>query len=54
MERILQGVERFFLNADRRLGGRLGVLVRVSLAFDQDEGPVVSRSIAYWALFCAR
>jgi membrane protein len=51
MERILQGVERLFLGADRRLGGRLGVLVRVLLAFDQDEGPVVSRSIGYLALF---
>ena len=36
---------------DRRLGGRLSLLVRTGLAFGQDEGPLAARSIAYYALF---
>lgn len=51
MERILQQFDRLYLRADRHLGGRLTVLVRTALAFDKDDGAVVSRSIAYYALF---
>jgi membrane protein len=36
---------------DRRLGGRLTVLLKTGLAFDQDDGAIVSRSIAFYALF---
>ena len=51
MESLLQHLDRLYLNLDRRLGGRLTLLVRTGLAFDQDDGAVMSRSIAYYALF---
>jgi membrane protein len=51
MERIVQRLDRVYLGIDRRLRGWPTLLVRTGLAFDQDEGPVVSRSIAYYALF---
>ncbi len=37
--------------ADRLVGGRLTVLVRAAVAFDQDDSAVMSRSIAFYALF---
>lgn len=43
--------DRLFLSIDRRLGGGLTLLVRTAVAFDQDDGAVMSRSIAYYALF---
>jgi membrane protein len=51
VERILQRFDRLYLRTDRHLGGRLTVLVRTALAFDKDNGAVMSRSIAYYALF---
>lgn len=51
MERIAQWFDKSYLAADRRLGGRLTILARTALAFDQDDGAVMSRSIAYYALF---
>jgi membrane protein len=51
MERITKWLDQLYLGIDRRLKGWLTVLVRTALAFDQDEGAVVSRSIAYYALF---
>ena len=51
MERIGKWLDQVYLGIDRRLKGWLSLLVRTGLAFDQDEGPVVSRSIAYYALF---
>lgn len=51
MERIVQQLEEWYLGVDRRLKGWPTLFVRTGLAFDQDEGAVVSRSIAYYALF---
>jgi membrane protein len=51
MESILRGFDRLYLVADRRLGGGLSLLVRTVLAFDQDDSAVMSRSIAFYALF---
>ena len=45
MERIGKWLDQVYLGIDRRLKGWLSLLVRTGLAFDQDEGPVVSRSI---------
>ena len=44
-------LEAVYARLDGRLGGRLSLLVRTALAFDQDDGPLVARSIAYYALF---
>jgi YihY family inner membrane protein len=46
-----QWLDRFYLVFDQRLGGRLTLLVKTGLAFDQDDGAIVSRSIAFYALF---
>jgi membrane protein len=51
MERIGKWIDQVYLGIDQRLKGWPTLLVRTGLAFDQDEGPVVSRSIAYYALF---
>lgn len=51
MDHIARVLEILYLRADRFAGGRLSVLLRAVLAFDQDDGAVVSRSIAYYALF---
>lgn len=51
MEQVIDRVEGFYLRVDRLLGGRLSVILRTALAFDQDDGALVSRSIAYYALF---
>jgi len=51
VEQLLQGLDGLYLFVDRRLGGRLTVLIRTALAFDKDDGAVMSRSIAYYALF---
>jgi membrane protein len=44
-------LEMLYARLDRRLGGRLSLLVRAALAFDRDDGPLMARSIAYYALF---
>jgi membrane protein len=51
MKRLAQQLEGIYLRLDRQLGGRLTILIRTGLAFDQDDGAIVSRSIAYYALF---
>jgi len=48
----LQGkLETLYARLDGRLGGRLSLLVRTALAFDQHDGPIMARSLAYYALF---
>lgn len=51
MKRTQRWLDDFYGTADRWLGGRLTLLLRAVLAFDQDDGAVISRSIAYYALF---
>lgn len=51
MERLQAWLDSVYLRLDRRLGGWLTLLIRTGLAFDQDNGAVISRSIAYYALF---
>ena len=51
MESILRLLERLYLAIDQRLGGRLSLLVRTVLAFNEDDGALQSRSLAYYALF---
>ena len=50
-ERLQAWLERSYARLDQRLGGWLSLLVRTVLAFDQDDGPLVARSLAYYALF---
>ena len=50
-ERLKARLEGLYTRLDRRLGGRLSLLVRTGLAFVQDDGPLAARSIAYYALF---
>jgi membrane protein len=49
--RIQGWLDRLYLELDRALRGWLTLLVRIGLAFGEDDGAVVSRSIAYYALF---
>ena len=51
MDRIGRWLDRLYFGIDRRLKGWPTLLVRTGLAFTQDEGAIVSRSIAYYALF---
>jgi membrane protein len=51
LERLKTRHEKLYAWLDRRLGGRLSLLVRTALAFDQHDGPLMARSIAYYALF---
>ena len=50
-KRLQTWLEKSYAHMDQRLGGRLSLLVRTALAFDQDDGPLVARSLAYYALF---
>jgi membrane protein len=50
-ERLRAQLENLYGRLDRRLGGVPSLLVRTALAFDQDDGPLVARSIAYYTLF---
>lgn len=51
IERLQIRLERWYARLDRHLGGRLSLFVRAALAIDQDDGPLMARSIAYYALF---
>jgi membrane protein len=51
LESLQVRLETLYARLDRRLGGRLSLLVRTALAFDQDDGPLMARSLAYYALF---
>ncbi|MFC2023845.1 YihY/virulence factor BrkB family protein [Chloroflexota bacterium] len=51
MSKLQYSLDRFYGSIDRRLGGYITLLVRTGLKFDQDDGAVMSRSIAYYALF---
>jgi membrane protein len=50
-KQLRAGLERLYGRLDRRLGGVPSLLVRTVLAFGQDEGALVARSIAYYTLF---
>ncbi len=50
-ERLQARLERLYARLDLGLGGRLSLAVRAVLAFDRDDGPLMARSIAYYALF---
>lgn len=51
METILQQLENSYLGLDRRLRGRVSLLVRTWLAFGRHDGAIMSTSIAYYGLF---
>jgi membrane protein len=51
LREVPAALERLYIRLDRRLGGWLSMIVRSVLAFDQDEGPLMARSISYFALF---
>ena len=51
MRRIAEQLEQWYLGIDRRLRGWPTLFVRTGLAFGQDDGLAVSRSIAFYALF---
>ena len=51
IERLQNRLEAGYGRLDRALGGRLSLLVRTALAYDQDGGALMARSIAYYALF---
>jgi membrane protein len=51
MKRAWAWLDRAYLAIDQRLRGWPTLLVRTGLAFSRDGGAVVSRSIAYYALF---
>jgi membrane protein len=50
-ERLQTQIENLYGRLDRRLGGVPSLLVRTALAFGEDDGPLMARSIAYYALF---
>ncbi len=51
MKGVLLWLDRIYLGVDRRLRGWPTLLIRTGLAFDRDDGALMSRSIAYYALF---
>lgn len=51
MENITNWLDRLYLGLDRRLKGWPTLFIRTGLAFDQDDGAIISRSIAYYTLF---
>jgi membrane protein len=51
MQMLTRWLDRLYLKVDQRLGGRLTLLIVTGLTFDRDDGPLVSRSLAYYALF---
>jgi membrane protein len=51
IEWLQSQLERWYASLDRRLGGRLSLIVRSVLAYDQDGGALMARSISYYALF---
>ena len=51
LEQLQAHLETLYTHLDRRLGGWLSLFVRTALAFAQDDGPLLARSIAYYALF---
>jgi membrane protein len=51
IERLQNRLEAWYGHLDRALGGRLSLIVRTALAFDQDGGALMARSIAYYTLF---
>lgn len=50
LERLQAGFERQYGRLDRRLGGVPSLLVHTALAFNQGDGPLVARPIAYYTL----
>jgi membrane protein len=51
LERLQTWLDKLYARLDRRLGGVPSLLVRTGLAFGQHDGPLMARSIAYYALF---
>ena len=51
MPKLQERLDRGYQRIDRLLGGWVTLFVRTGLAFDRDNGAVMSRSIAYYALF---
>jgi membrane protein len=51
LERLQTWLDKLYAWLDRRLGGRLSLLVRTALAFGQHDGTLMARSLAYYALF---
>jgi membrane protein len=51
MRRLVDQLEKLYHGIDRHLRGWPTLFVRTGLAFVQDDGPAVSRSIAFYALF---
>jgi membrane protein len=51
MERMAKWLDQVYLIIDQRMKGWPTLFLRTALAFDQDNGAVMSRSIAYYALF---
>lgn len=50
-KRLWQRLDGPYLLVDRRLGGWLSLCHRTWLAYLQDDGPTMARSLAYYALF---
>jgi membrane protein len=51
LERLKAHLENLYGRLDRRLGSVPSLLVRTALAFGQDDGALMARSIAYYILF---
>jgi uncharacterized BrkB/YihY/UPF0761 family membrane protein len=51
LEHLQTRLETLYARLDRRTGGRLSLLVRIALAYLQHDGPLMARSLAYFALF---
>jgi membrane protein len=51
LKRLQARLKALYGRMDRCLGGVPSLLVRTAIAFDLDDGPLVARSIAYYALF---
>jgi membrane protein len=51
LDQVLAALDRLYARLDRRLGGWLSMTIRSVLAFDRDDGPLMARSISYFALF---
>ena len=51
LDHLQPRLETLYARLDRRFGGRLSLLVRVALTYIQHDGPLMARSLAYYALF---
>ncbi len=51
LERLQTWLDKLYTRLDRRLGGVPSLLVRTGLTFGEHDGPLMARSIAYYAVF---